>query len=150
MAEAALVQERYAIETRAQMLRLVSADAAVRRGESDRFEVGRATSSDAVDGTESLGIGGDLVERLRSRAVDAMRLETRLHGGLAVRSGTDMTLLGGAMAETHAGPVLVAAGMSDELVIGGRHPRGGRRLAISWFAGRRGTNRHRAGRRRLG
>ena len=119
MAEAALVQERYAIETRAQMLRLVSADAAVRRGESDRFEVGRATSSDAVDGAESLGIGGDLVERLRSRAVDAMRLETRLHGGLAMRSGTDMTLLGGAMAETHAGPVLVAAGMSDELIIGG-------------------------------
>ena len=103
MAEAALVQERYAIETRAQMLRLVSADAAVRRGESDRFEVGRATSSDAVDGAESLGIGGDLVERLRSRAVDAMRLETRLHGGLAVRSGTDMTLLGGAMAESTAG-----------------------------------------------
>ena len=119
MAEAALVQERYAIETRAQMLRLVSADAAVRRGESDRFEIGRATSSDAVDGTESLDVGGDLVERLHSRAVDAMRLETRLHGGLAMHTDTDMTLLGGAMAETHAGPVLVAAGMSDELIVGG-------------------------------
>ena len=119
MAEAALVQERYAMETRAQVLRLVSADTAVRRGESDRFEIGRTASLDAVDGSESLDVGGDLVEHLHSRAVDAMRLETHVGGGLAMRSHSDITLLGGAMAETYAGPVLVAAGLSDELIAGG-------------------------------
>ena len=119
MAEAALVQERYAMETRAQVLRLASADAAVRRGESDRFEIGRAASSDAVEGSESLGVGGDLVEHLHSRVVDAMRVETHVDGGLAMHSHSDLTLLGGAMAETHAGPVLVVAGMSDDLLAGG-------------------------------
>ena len=119
MAEAALVQERYALETRAETLKLASADEAVRRGESDRFEIGSRISSDAVEGAESFAVGGDLVERFRSRTADALRLQTDLRGGLELRSASDMTLLGGAMAETHGGPVLLAAGMSDDVAAGG-------------------------------
>ena len=38
---------------------------------------------------------------------------------MSLRAHSDTTLLGGAMAETHAGPVLLMAGMSDSLVAGG-------------------------------
>ena len=48
MTEAALVHERCAMETQFQVLGLVSVDAAVRRGESDRSEIGRTASSGAL------------------------------------------------------------------------------------------------------
>ena len=112
-------RERLALETRAEALAFVSADAAVRRGESDRFEIGRLASSDAVDGREAQHTGGAHVESAHAHSLRAARLETRVDGGMSLRGRSDTTLLGGAMAETHAGPVLLMAGMSDALVAGG-------------------------------
>ena len=112
-------QERLALEMRAEALAFVSADAAVRRGESDRFEIGRLASSDAVDGQEAQHIGGAHAESAHAHTVRAMRLETRVDGGMSLRGHSDTTLLGGAMTETCAGPVLLMAGMSDSLVAGG-------------------------------
>ena len=112
-------QERYALETRAQALAFVSADAAVRRGEADRFEIGRIASSDVVDGSEAIHTGGDHAESAHSQLVRAGRFETQVDGKLSLKTHSDTTLLGGAMAETHLGPVLLLAGMSDSLVAGG-------------------------------
>ena len=112
-------RERLALEARAETLAFVSADAAVRRGESDRFEIGRLASSDAVDGGEAQRTGGTHVESAHAHTVKAARLETRVDGRMSLRGHSDTTLLGGAMTETHAGAVLVLAGMSDALVAGG-------------------------------
>lgn len=112
-------QERHALETRAERLALVSTDAAVRRGESDRFEIGGLASSDRVDGRDESVTGGAYAESAHAQLVRAERLETGVAGGMAVHGHSDTTLLGGAMAETYAGPVLVLAGMSDALVAGG-------------------------------
>ena len=111
--------ERLVLETRSEALALVSSDAAVRRGESDRFEIGGLASSDVVDGQEAQHTGGDHVESAHAHTVRAARLETRVGGKMSLRAHSDTTLLGGAMAETHAGPVLLMAGMSDSLVAGG-------------------------------
>ena len=109
------------LETRSEGLALVSSDAAVRRGESDCFEIGGLASSDVVDGQEAQHTGGAHVESAHAHTVRAARLETRVGGKMSLRARSDTTLLGGAMAETHAGPVLLMAGMSDSLVAGGRH-----------------------------
>lgn len=108
----------YALETRSDSLKLVAA-AAVRRGESDRVEIGRAVSSDAVAGLETLDVGGQLVERAHLRTTQAERLETQIDGKLSSQGRSDTTLLGGALTETYAGATLVLAGMSDDLVVGG-------------------------------
>ena len=124
---------RYALETRAEVLKMVSAQVAVRRGELDRLEIGSRASSDAVAGVEALRVRGDLHESTHSHQVQAERLQTRVDGKLTARIHSDTTLLGGAMAETHAGAVLVNAGMSDDLVAGG----GLRATALAdlWLAG---------------
>ena len=124
---------RYALETRAEVLKMVSAQVAVRRGELDRLEIGSRASSDAVAGVEALHVRGDLHESTHSHQVQAERLQTRVDGKLTARIHSDTTLLGGAMAETHAGAVLVTAGMSDDLVAGG----GLRATALAdlWLAG---------------
>ena len=111
--------ERLVLETRSEALALVSSDAAVRRGESDRFEIGGLASSDVVDGQEAQHTGGAHVEGAHAHTVRAARLETRVGGKMSLEARSDTTLLGGAMTETHAGPVLLTAGMSDALVAGG-------------------------------
>ena len=124
---------RYALETRAELLKLISAHVAVRRGELDRMEIGNQASSDAVAGLEALNVRGDLHESTRTHQVRAERLQTRIEGKLSAHMHSDTTLLGGAMAETHAGAVLVTAGMSDDLVAGG----GVRATALAdlWLSG---------------
>ena len=111
--------ERYALEARAEALAFVSADAAVRRGQCDRFEIGHLASSDAVDGQEAQHTGGTYSESARAHTLRAVRQETRVGGKMLLQAHSDTTLLGGAMAETHAGSVLLMAGMSDALVAGG-------------------------------
>ena len=115
----AVEQELYALETRAEGLALVSSDAAVRRGESDRFELGSRASSDVVNGQEASNTGGDYAESAHTQLVRAARMETCVDGKMTVEGHSDTTLLGGAMTETHAGPALLLAGMSDALVAGG-------------------------------
>ena len=119
MAETGVIEQPYALETRSEVLKLVSAAVAVRRGASDQVEIGRTASSDTVAGRETQGVGGQLVEHAHSQLTRAERLETRIDGKLSSHGHSDTTLLGGAMAETYAGAMLVLAGMSDDLVAGG-------------------------------
>ena len=119
MAETGVIEQPYALETRSEVLKLVSAAVAVRRGTSDQTELGRAASSDTVAGLETQSVGGQLVEHAHSQLTRAERLETRVDGKLSSHGHSDTTLLGGAMAETYAGAMLVLAGMSDDLVAGG-------------------------------
>ena len=126
MAETGIIEQPYALETRSEVLKLVSAAVAVRRGASDQVEIGRTASSDTVAGRETQGVGGQLVEHAHSQLTRAERLETRIDGKLSSHGHSDTTLLGGAMAETYAGATLVLAGMSDDLVAGG-----GMRLSAS-------------------
>ena len=119
MAETGAIEQPYVLETRSEVLKLVSAAVAVRRGASDQVEIGRAASSDVVAGRETQDVGGDLVENAHSQLTRAERLETRVSGKLSSHGHSDTTLLGGAMAETYAGAILVTAGMSDDLAAGG-------------------------------
>ena len=110
---------RYVLEIRAEVLKFVAAHVSVRRGQLDRMEIGSQASSDAVAGLETLHVRGCLHERAHSHQVQAERFQTQVDGKLSTHTHSDTILLGGAMAETHAGAVLVTAGMSDDLVAGG-------------------------------
>ncbi len=126
--------EKETLEVRAETLNIRSAGTAERRGDSDRLEIGNAAAFDVVAGEESLHVEGLLKERIaRSASTQASHLKTTVNGRLTVSGRTENTLLGGAMADTQAGSVIVAAGMSDDLVLGG----GARATAAVdiWLAG---------------
>ena len=112
--------ETFALETRAEELTYVSGDRRVRRGESDRLEVGSGPSQDAVAGTEHTRIGGQLSEHTGGNlSTQVSRMETTVEGKLTLRLKSDTTLLGGAMTDVHTGGVFIGAGMSDDMIIGG-------------------------------
>ena len=112
--------ETFALETRAEELTYVSGDRRVRRGESDRLEVGSGPSQDAVSGTEHTRIGGQLSEHTGGNlSTQVSRMETTVEGKLTLRLKSDTTLLGGAMTDVHTGGVFIGAGMSDDMIIGG-------------------------------
>ena len=112
--------ETFALETRAEELTYVSGDRRVRRGESDRLEVGSGPSQDAVAGTEHTRIGGQLSEHTGGNlSTQVSRMETTVEGKLTQRLKSDTTLLGGAMTDVYTGGVFIGAGMSDDLSIGG-------------------------------
>ena len=122
------------LEVRAETLTIRCAGTAQRRGDSDRLEIGDTTALDVVAGEESLHAKRGLTERIGgSASTRASRLKTTVNGRLKVSGRAETTLLGGAMADTQAGAVLVAAGMSDDLVVGG-----GARATVPvdiWLAG---------------
>ena len=112
--------ETFALETRAEELTYVSGARRVRRGESDRLEVGSGPSQDAVAGTEHTRIGGQLSEHTGGNlSTQVSRMETTVEGKLTLRLKSDTTLLGGAMTDVHTGGVFIGAGMSDDMIIGG-------------------------------
>ena len=112
--------ETFALETRAEELTYVSGARRVRRGESDRLEVGSGPSQDAVSGTEHTRIGGQLSEHTGGNlSTQVSRMETTVEGKLTLRLKSDTTLLGGAMTDVHTGGVFIGAGMSDDMIIGG-------------------------------
>ena len=112
--------ETFALETRAEELTYVSGARRVRRGESDRLEVGSGPAQDAVAGTEHTRIGGQLSEHTGGNlSTQVSRMETTVEGKLTLRLKSDTTLLGGAMTDVHTGGVFIGAGMSDDLIIGG-------------------------------
>ena len=63
-----VAEEAFALQTRAQALKLLSADDAERNGEVDRIEVGYGGSNDSVAGEDRLRVGGDLHENFRGSA----------------------------------------------------------------------------------
>ena len=112
--------EKDTLEIRAETLTIRAAGNAERTGDSDRLEIGNAAALDVVAGQESLDVEGLFRERIGgSASTQASHRKTTVKGRLKVSGRTENTLLGGAMADTQAGAVLVAAGMADDLVIGG-------------------------------
>lgn len=112
--------EKDTLEVRAETLTVRCAGAAQRGGDSDRLEVGDTSALDVVAGEESLHARGSVTERIGgSASTQASRLKTTVNGRLKVSGRAETTLLGGSMADSQAGAVLVAAGMSNDLVIGG-------------------------------
>ena len=112
--------ETFALETRVEELTYLSGDRRVRRGESDRLEVGSGPAQDIVSGTEHTRIGGHLSEHTGGNlSAQASRMETTVEGKLTQHFKSNTTLLGGAMTEVYTGGVFIGAGMSDDLVIGG-------------------------------
>ena len=112
--------ETFALETRVEELTYLSGDRRVRRGESDRLEVGSGPAQDIVSGTEHTRIGGTLSEHTGGNlSAQASRMETTVEGKLTQHFKSNTTLLGGAMTEVYTGGVFIGAGMSDDLVIGG-------------------------------
>ena len=113
-------EERYALEIRTEVLRTLAMGRAMRQGESDRLEIGGGGGSDEVIGAEALEVGGKLTERVEwSATTMAGRIKTKVQGHLEVEGANDTTILAGAMLDTQAGGVFLAAGMSDDLVLGG-------------------------------
>ena len=113
-------RETFALEARAEEIVYLSGDRRVRRGESDRLEVGSGPAQDIVSGTERARIGGHLSEHTGGNlSTQASRIETTVEGKLTQRFKSDTTLLGGTMTETYTGGVVIGAGMSDDLIIGG-------------------------------
>ncbi len=112
--------EKDTLEVRAETLIIRSAGTAERGGDSDRLEIGNTAALDVVAGQESLDAEGLFKERIGgSASTQASHWKTTVKGRLKVSGRTENTMLGGAMADTQAGGVLLAAGMSDDLVIGG-------------------------------
>ena len=112
--------ETFALETRAEELTYVSGARRVRRGESDRLEVGSGPAQDAVSGTEHTRVGGQLSEHTGGNlSTQVSRMETTVEGKLTQRLKSDTTLLGGAMTDVYTGGVFIGAGMSDDMIIGG-------------------------------
>ena len=111
--------EAFALETRAEELTLLSRAKAARNGESDRLEVGRGGGSDTVVGAETLRVGRNRKEQANGKVVQAEHHETEVEGKLSLRFHSDTTLMAGAMTDVQTGAMLVLAGMSDDLCVGG-------------------------------
>ena len=126
--------EKDTLEVRAETLEIRCAGTAERSGDSDRIEIGDTTARDVVTGEESLHVKGGVTERIgASASTQASHLKMTVNGRLKVSGRAETTLLGGAMADSQAGAVLVAAGMSDDLAVGG-----GARATVPvdiWLAG---------------
>ena len=127
---AATPGQRYAIETRAEILNVRSGGDAIRRGDINEVRTGQVERfEDAVYGEEKATIKDTLVETAeRGSTFAAETLEFTVNGRLSVSavgwpenkfSGEDAIILGGAMAETWTGGALIAAAMSDDLIVGG-------------------------------
>ena len=110
----------YAIESRAETIRVTSAGDALRRGETNEVHAGEVDGfHDAVDGPERTTVAGLLRERSHDLQLSAVRSETTVGGRMSIRAGLeDSVILGGAMTDTWTGGTLIMAGMSDDLCVG--------------------------------
>ena len=120
----------YAIETRAETLNVRTGGNSIRRGELDELHTGNVERlEDAVYGEEKVTVSGELTESVgQGSTLAADTLGFTVNGRLSISaigwpenklSGEDAILLGGAMAETWTAGALIAAAMSDDLIVGG-------------------------------
>ena len=120
----------YAIETRAESLNVRTGGDSTHQGEMHIVHAGQVERfEDAVYGEERATIKDELVEKAdRGSSFAAQTLDFTVNGRMSVSavgwpenklSGEDAILLGGAMAETWTGGALIAAAMSDDLIVGG-------------------------------
>ena len=122
--------KRYAIETRAEALNLRTGGDSTHHGDIHIVHTGPVERfEDAVYGEEKATVKDELVEKVeRGSTLAAETLAFTVNGRMSVSavgwpenklSGEDAILLGGAMAETWTGGALIAAAMSDDLIVGG-------------------------------
>ena len=91
----------------------------IRRGTSERLEVGSGGLFERTQGTRTLRVGGNLTESTGDdHATRAKRVVRTVRGRTRIEGRTDNILLGGGMSEVHTGAEVVLAGMSDDLVAG--------------------------------
>ena len=123
----------YALEIRAEALKLISAAPALRCGEVDQLVLGHGdgVKRDIVVRARTARVGGNLSESSDSRTTTAKRILTTVDGRLSMRGHAETTLLGGAMAETHLAGSFLAAGISDDLIIGAGRPGDGPRRLVA-------------------
>ena len=117
--------EKFVIEARAERMRILSGNGAVRRGESDRLEVGfgevprRPHVERRRGGPGALEAGRLHADRRQPDDAGGGHLETNVVGKATLKAKSDTTLLAGTVVDTQQGAILVAAGMSDDMMLGG-------------------------------
>ena len=120
----------FAIETRAETLNVRTGGDSIRRGELDALHTGNVDRvEDVVYGEEKVTVTGELTESIEEGStLAADTLGFTVNGRLSVSaigwpenklSGEDAILLGGAMTDTWTAGALIAAAMSDDLIVGG-------------------------------
>ena len=119
----------FAIETRAEKLEVLTFGDAVRRGEEAHLHTGAVSKFvDTVAGEERGTVHGRLTEHTaKASRLTTVHQQTTVQGRLSfsavgwpenAMSGEDGIILGGAMTDTWTGGTLIAAAMSDDLVVG--------------------------------
>ena len=116
-------QPRYASEARAEQLTLITTGPSIRRGELDHIEVGLGLAESGpqsyVQGTDRLDVGGTYTEHTGGDGItQSTRMSTTVRGHLNLKGKGDTGILGGTFVDTHIGPEVLAAGMSDDLIVG--------------------------------
>ena len=126
----AVLGDGFAIETtRSEKLELLTFGDALHRGEEAHLRTGAVEQFvDTVTGEERGTVRGRLTERTaKSSRLTSLHQQTTVHGRLSLSavgwpenamSGEDGIMLGGAMTDTWTGGALIAAAMSDDMVIG--------------------------------
>ena len=125
----AVLGDGFAIETRAEKLEVLTFGDAVRRGEEAHLHTGAVSKFvDTVAGEERGTVHGRLTERTaKASRLTTVQQQTTVQGRLSfsavgwpenAMSGEDGIILGGAMTDTWTGGTLIAAAMSDDLVVG--------------------------------
>ena len=120
----------YAIETRAEAIKVFTLGDSVRRGDLDMVQIGDAAVTDMVTGSEITTISGKLREQTGGGLTyTAARVETTVEGRMSITSDMeDGILLGGAMTDTWIGGTFIAGGDERRSVRGrgrARHGAGG-------------------------
>ena len=114
-------QDGYMLETRVESMNILSLGNAVRRGELDTVQIGKAKGIvDIVSGTETATISGKIREH-NGHGLNyvASRVESTIGGRMSITSRfEDSIMLGGAMTDTWVGATMIGAGMSDDLCAG--------------------------------
>ena len=116
------VDDAFALEMRSETIEQLAGGDALRRGESERIEAGRAqTNADLVAGRDRVRVHATLHEHTgHARAELAAHLHTTVDGALDVHAASeDTVLLAGHMRDLWDGGAAIVAAMTDDTVGGG-------------------------------
>ena len=116
------VDDAFALEFRSETIEQLVGGDALRRGESERIEVGRSkANADLVAGRDRVRVHGSLHEHTgHALAEQGAHLHTTVDGALDVHAGSeDTVLLAGHMRDLWDGGAAIVAAMTDDTVAGG-------------------------------
>ena len=112
---------RHTLELRAQSLRMIGVTGSARDGETERLTLGPgAGHADIVDGVDRVRVAETAREHTgHNRVQVAKRRSTEVMGDLTITSAyEDTVLVAGTMTERFDNGAVIAAAMSDDLVVG--------------------------------